>query len=374
VLTRNSVTLVVIMVLVCVTNHGLIYDSIEPSSINSAMGGSVGVVNIWHNNPLTFYSNPAIASFHEGLSWGIKSPPPPFKRMMYSNTEYYDVSLISYGYKGVGLLLPSFNRQGRMGESIDFGKLNVYDEDGNFQTSVHSYERGAVFGIAVNPLEMSRNYYNTPQVLDYFNLAIGFSRIDHKIHALDAGPIDRGSFSFKTTSYNLGVLAATNQSWKNYVNTEAVFGFALFNVFDDEYTLADTHLSYKYGHKSLGWALSATLPFDTYLSLNYPCFQELLSFRFMSANTKPHDSNSSQKGYGGEIGFLNTFYFRRGSYEDKTMALKGDTKGYGIRLNYNKMVSFSYNYSECPSIDDIERKEHEIAASFDILEFMAYSN
>jgi len=52
--------------------------------------------------------------------------------------------------------------------------------------------------------------------------------------------------------------------------------------------------------------------------------------------------------YGAEFGFLDTFYLRRGYYQDKAGHITGKTSGYGINLHYKNTVSFGYNYAEMP--------------------------
>lgn len=49
-----------------------------------------------------------------------------------------------------------------------------------------------------------------------------------------------------------------------------------------------------------------------------------------------------------EFGFLDSFYYRTGRYEDKVGRFVGNTEGYGININYKQLFSISYNYSDFP--------------------------
>lgn len=198
------------------TRYDVFFTAFEPSSINLALGEPTGVVNIWHNNPLTFYSNPAIAALHEGFSWG------------YYNQSwdlfFYDIhftsSLVSFGYKGMSITLPSLNRSLKFGTTMDYGTQDRTDEYGQYLGEFRSWENAAVFGIAANLPEVWRNYGDANPIFDHIDFSVGINgiRIVSDLAPAGTGQTETGAKGKGTAfSFNFGAIVAANYNWDNYI-------------------------------------------------------------------------------------------------------------------------------------------------------------
>ncbi len=358
------------------TEYGCLFLSLEPSSINQAMGQTVGVINIWHNNPLTLYANPALVSFHEGIAYGYKHNPGNIEGFDNIN---YNAAIASFGYKGIGFTLPALNRRSKLGINIDYGRHPYYDELGNMVGSYRPQEDAATFGFAMNPLEILR----TPEsnsLLKHFDISIGLTRLGvvsdlGYIDIIDAAnnTINKG----KTTVYNIGMIAGVNYNWEDYLAMEGVVGFARFNLFEEDILYPRSDKERIYTHLNEGYGYSVSIPSNRLTSflIEYDSifeylvyFSHIISYRFLSSTITFPDFDSHVNGKGSEFGIFDTIFIRRGRYEDRDGEVVGDTSGYGINLHYKKLISLSYNYAKFPGGPIAgSHKSEDIGFSVDIL-------
>ncbi|MDY0150825.1 MAG: hypothetical protein RBS43_00975 [Candidatus Cloacimonas sp.] len=337
-----------------ISQSGLLFLSFEPSSINRAMGGGVtGVVNIWHNNPLTVYTNPAVSAFHEGLAYGYSKD--KWGDIPELNDMYYNSSMLTYGYKGVGIMLPGYNASDKFGITFDAGTQEYPDSKGEVVGEYSSYDHATTFGFALNPCENYRSLAaSKPAWLEYVDLAIGANYID--VHS-DLGHgfgVTEQDAKADTRSLNIGGIARLNYCYDRMIGVEAVYGITHFNVEDNEITYVESEqVDPVWQSRNQGFAFGLSVKAEKLAAMIIPeqfrFFDNLLTFRYLNAKLDPlYNTDERTTGSGTEIGLLDTFFIRNGQYDDDAGEINGGTSGYGINLHYRNLVGFSYNYAETP--------------------------
>ena len=348
-----AVMLLGVLSLAAISQYGLLYLSIEPSSINRALGGDVvGCVNVWHPNPLTFYANPAIGAFHDGLAWGsthdkwgdnwgLESP------------QYYDASILSFGYRGLSLLSSVSNQNDYQGISFDSGLQTFLNEAAVEIGEAHLIDRASFYGIAVNPMRLFSGKRRIRRwITDYIDVAAGANFLSTEADYFDVQTETVKTARAKTI--NAGGIARWDYTLMNTLGIDLVYGVSHFNINKDKITYGKPQFTDTiWLHRSQGYGASVTVkagPFiSQYLSKDKIFFENIVSIRYLNAELDPLTRESEIiKAKGTEIGFLDTFFIRNGDYQDKAGHITGKTSGYGIKLGYKKMISFSYNYAEMP--------------------------
>lgn len=351
--------LLLIMVFACVTlcaisQGSLLFLSFEPSSINRAMGGGVtGVANIWHNNPLTVYTNPAVSAFQEGLSYGYSKD--KWGDIPELSDMYYNSSMLTYGYKGMAIMLPGYNASDKFGITFDQGMQELMNSNGDPIGEYHSYDHATTFGFALNPCENYRSLAaSQPAWLEYVDLAIGANYIDVHSELASSFGMPEQIVKADTRSINVGGIARLNYCYDNTLGVEAVYGLSHFNVEDNEISYIEAEqVDPVWSHRNQGFALGVSVKAEKlaaqFIPEQFRFFDNLLTFRFLNAKLDPlYNTDERITGSGIEIGFLDTFFIRNGQYDDDTGEINGGTSGYGINLHYHNLVGFCYNYAETP--------------------------
>ncbi|MCK4339022.1 MAG: hypothetical protein KAW87_03420, partial [Candidatus Cloacimonetes bacterium] len=161
-----------------------IFTMFNPSATNIAFGLESGTANIWDRNPLGVWSNPAKLGYYNGFAYG--------------NTHdswlegfikgiYHDSSYLTFGWNGVGILLPFVNNSGRFGTTLDYGEQEAYDAEGNPFIKFNSYETNSKYAVGINCIELtSRILKNIPQLRNmkqYAELSFGYS-LDYIVSGL----------------------------------------------------------------------------------------------------------------------------------------------------------------------------------------------
>lgn len=346
-----------------------VFLGLEPSSINRALGyGNIGVVDIWHNNPLISYSNPAIASLHEGISYGYTHEN-WLKGSGYSNM-YYDCGLINVGYNGIGIILPAPNKGEEYGINLDYGIYEHYDEDGNSYES-HSIESAAVYGLAINASEIMRKDELHSPVFDNLDLAFGAEYVGIKSY-LPWYVVETDYKTAKAHCFNIGAIAAYNTVYSDLYKLEGVCGIAFFNAADEKIKNEDNSKDTIYRNANLGCAVSFSIVPDALLkdkvNPELIFFNNFVSFRLLGSVQDDYSGSDNPYGFGAELGFLDTVFIRKGYYKDSAGQIEGYTRGFGFDLHYKDIISYSYNTSSIPGGDmvhsDLKSHDHAFMVNF----------
>ncbi|HNX02697.1 MAG TPA: hypothetical protein PLE33_04985 [Candidatus Cloacimonas sp.] len=345
----------VIANLSAISNYALLVNGFEPSAINLAMGGSpVGVVNIWHNEPLNAYDNPAYPSLHTGLSYSNTCY--DFMRLKHPGDEKentYYASMMSLSYKGMGFLFPSITNVQTWGIKADYGRISLTDENG-YETGITKELKEVMhpLGISVNFADLYRiisndNTFSNKKldlclgmnyILNYSSIDPGYNYPASIDEEYDANCIDSGAllkYSFPLT---------------DKIHLESVAGISMFNVFEDniEYSLEQPNKIYK--STNTGIACSASLKNPNYLKKKriMDNFENFGCLRLLAGMNDDRTKSPNIYGIGTELGFLDTIYLRGGYHKDKGGNIEGVTYGIGLDLHYRDLVSLKGNYSSFP--------------------------
>ncbi len=347
----------------------------EPSNINRGMGEITGVVNIWHNNPFTAYSNPAISSFQKGFAYSYAHE--DWMDFGSDGKLEYNRALMTIAYNGFAITLPGYNSDQRWGISMP----NTYTLYPFTDVNIEDYTQIRAFGLAINPCEIFRNnHLETYPWLKYIDLAIGANYIPLKdevtyiIYDEDIDDYQMEKMKVDADVLNIGEILRLKYCFQDKLALEAVYGLTHFNANAEHVKYDnDTEAEPIYADRNQGFAFSAAVKTNPILVNtklhNLGLFDNLFSFRYLNSALVPNYKNSEEiTGNGIELGFLDTFYYRSGNYDDDAGGISGSTNGWGINLHYKDLISFGYNYSETPGGDLVDKhKSKEYSCSFDFI-------
>ena len=174
----------IVLVLICVFMfsgmYGIheftcIFTLINPSATGSAFGNNGGASNIWDTSPLGVWSNPAKLGYHKGFAFGYSHT--PCFRTIFPDI-YHRSSYISYGWNGIGILLPAPSAKSRWGTVMSFGEREWVDEFGNVIGTFESYDACSKFAVGINTLEFVSNFITNENIRSlqfYGDISIGFN-------------------------------------------------------------------------------------------------------------------------------------------------------------------------------------------------------
>jgi len=366
-----------------ITEFACIFTMINPSATDVAFGLGSGTANIWNTSPLSVWSNPAKLGYHNGFSYGYSHT--PWFREIFPDM-YHQSSYISYGWNGIGILIPAPSAKNRWGTVMDYGEQTMLDEFGNIIGTFESYDVCSKFAVGINTLEFISNFINNESFrsLKYYgDISIGYNYdniisklVPEGIGALPPGVEGAG----ETHSSGIGYIGRISPF--NKIN--ATGKFYRLDLTAGIYYLNDerTEISYinesqsdsmPYGTRS---AFSGKFSIDLSIipemdNENIRCFiDNLFSIYYSQDNAqygKKDDSNPSVWGEGIEITFLDIFYIRKGQYIDRAGDMIGGTDGIGINFKYKDIIQFQFNKTTFPAgelQDEQEKTDFMIRIDF----------
>ncbi|HHI87453.1 MAG TPA: hypothetical protein ENK03_00735 [Candidatus Cloacimonetes bacterium] len=343
-----------------------IFTLINPSATTIAFGNESGTAYIWGNNPLNSWSNPALLAYNDCLSWGW-SRDPWFEDIiggMYVNSSY-----LSYANQDFGILIPTINASSKFGTTCDYGEQTAYDSNGNLVGTFNSYETCSRFAIAKKLFHYNilRNKGNS----DSFTLSAGY---DFRYIFSNLCPIVIDSLDREIghgTMHGLGFLGhyIHNQrlsSKNSFLIFEATAGYYQMNLFKSELSYPSATWPLPYGNR-LGVTGKVSYNFENIASIPIPFLQENISICYVY-DTQKLGEWESEWSSGFEFGFFNTLFLRWGEYHDEQGHIEGNTSGVGIKLNFNNVVNFEYNYATFPGGElQAEQRKNDLIVSVDLM-------
>lgn len=340
-----------------ISEYTCVFLALEPSNTVRALGyGGIGVADIWHNNPLNSYSNPAMASLRDGVSYGRTH-----ENWLGIDNIYYDAGMVNLGFRGLGIILPAPNQGEELGINLDYGMQTQTDAQGNEIGRFRSYESATPYGVAINFLNILRSYNEHYPLLDHIDITLGAEQIFIKSYlGPGIGEFAGVSQTEKAQIINLGCLCSLNYTVSDILKFEGVYGLSMFNPTKSTFSYinsADKDPIYRYNND--GYAVSAALLSSKLLGSFIPdeilFFDNIATVRYFAAKQDDFKSPDDIESYGAEIGLMDTIYLRRGHYDDPSGHITGDTEGIGINLHYKDLIAFTYNTSEIPGGELISR-------------------
>ncbi len=351
-----------------------VFTLINPSATNVAFGLESGTANIWDKSPLGVWSNPAKLGYYNGIAYGYLHDK-WFEGVV--EDMYHNSSYITFGWKGIGILLPFINYSNKFGTTLDYGKIATFDQHGNLVT-FNFYETCSQFAFGINYFEFVKNFICKEETISKiqkyadFSIGTGFDYF-HKVKA------DTFFYSNKVTTANIGGnlrLTPINVDNEN-LKFDISLGINFINIFKSKVTYKVDEVKYKYylpyGNRT---GIAGKLSFINIKNLadEYPLLYDISKYLFSiyaSYDNSKYGNNPSTWGKGIELTFLDIFSWRSGEYNDIDGHIVGDCKGLGVNLNYKDVVSFQYNYVEFPGGDLQKTQEKEdISFSIDIIKLI----
>ncbi len=158
-----------------ISEFACIFTMINPSATDFAFGSDSGTANIWNTNPLSVWSNPAKLGYHNGFAFGYSHT--PWFREIFPDM-YHRSSYISYGWNGIGILLPAPSTRSHWGTFMTYGEQTMLDEFGNLIGTFESYDACSKFAVGINTIEFISNFVSNESFRSlqcYGDLSVGYN-------------------------------------------------------------------------------------------------------------------------------------------------------------------------------------------------------
>lgn len=367
--------LVILLLLSCLPLMALnqtafVFMQIPPSSITRAMGyGYAGVADVWHQNALVAWDNPAIPAMHEGISYGITED--NWLKGSGIDDLYFHSGMLTVGYKGIGIILPGLNAESLTGTRFVYENHYLWDDNNR-----DSFDTAQQMGIACNPMQFVRATGATlPTALDWIDVAAGAAFTDVS-GQYDYTNNDDGSYSVSkgtASVVDVGLLAHFKKQIPSGWILESSLGFKKYNVTDAKGVFTGDRYTDPVGANEIwGMGLSVALPPEA-IPVNYPFKQwstTAMSLRVLGdANFSPNINPTS--GIGAELGLADALYLRAGYYDDQDGHIYGYTLGYGVNLHFLEFMAIECNYANFPGGDLVDRQESwDGMIMFDLIQWL----
>lgn len=366
----KKLAFLVILVLMLTNLFGVsefagIFTIINPSARGRAFGNNSGAADIWDTSPLGAWSNPAKLGYHNGFSFGY-SDDPWFAEIFHD--MYHRSSYISYGWKGIGVLLPAPSAKNKWGTVMSYGEQTQLDEDGNIIGTFESYDADTKYGFGINLVEFASNFiYNDflKSINSYGEFSFGYSYDD--IYSALA-PEGTGVSSYNTKGIGISKFSSYGYLLRlsPFNKRNVLGGFftldlvgSINNINPDKKKISyinESQADYLPWGTHSAFAAKLTINKDIVINSELPpvldsIFSNLISIYYSYDDTQYGEetaSNPGEWGRGAEITFFDVFSIRKGRYSDTAGEVVGDTSGYGINLNYNDIFQFQYNNAKFP--------------------------
>lgn len=365
---KKFIFLIVVLILITqvfgISEFACIFTMINPSATDVAFGLDSGTANIWNTSPLSVWSNPAKLGYHKNFAFG------------YSNDSWYgDIfhdmyhrsSYISYGWNGIGILLPAPSTRSHWGTFMSYGKQDQLDEFGNPLGTFESYDACSKFAVGINTLEFISNFINKENIrsLQYYgDLSIGFN-CDYIIS--DLAPEGTGSSEIgikglgKTFSSGIGLIGRISplndfNVSNEFYRLDLTVGVYFINPFRTKIQYENESQSdpIPYGLKSaFSGKFSIDINIIPELDKDYVRYfiKNLFSFYYSQDDDQygeKSNTNPNVWGEGIEYTFLDIISIRKGQYIDRAGDIVGKTEGFGLNFRYKDIFQFQFNKTKFP--------------------------
>jgi hypothetical protein len=340
---------------------------INYSASNVALGYSSGVTNIWSSSNIS--GNPALLGYQKGVSY----------RYSNGDLKWVDVSesVLSYGWKGIGLSLPMPSYKGEFG-FVQHTDLAIFGEDvfGPIYEEVDYFNSSQKFSVGFNVYETLTNFNFISPKKRISEFSVGFT-LKRQEMEYDYRDSPDWELDFWTQDYgflyqvDMSKLLETN----SLIHTELAIGMHLINpskrkvgfridndgdglINEDPFDLLDNdgdglvdedrpEGKFTADHDSrFGISVHVNIPLSKVSNIQPNHFLTHFSQDFFSAtfNLENGVTNNSQ---GIEFTLLNIISYYVGDYSEHEdfLALDqdADTRGWKIHLNYKELFTLEYS-------------------------------
>ncbi len=354
-------------------NTACIFNEINPSATNTALGKIGGGANIWNQNPLDVWSNPAKLGYFKGVSVGY------LHNSWYGEVFddiYFNSSYLTVGWKGLGLMIPMINNQLKFGTSFEYGSQDMFDENANYLGSINSWESSSGFALGINLYEFygafnSNETFSQLQAYSDFSIGYNYNFIRSNLPPEGVGNTEIVHTNGNTHSDGLGLiwrispLNEKNYSSNCFFKADLVSSLYFRNI-------SKTNLDNGENIRPLLYSTDAAISFrmamgidnvkeiiasNVYDKLSIFC-SDIISVNGNYGSSYIMDCNG-EWGKGIDLTILDIVSFRWGYYQDSQGDLEGKTSGMGFNLRYKNLIHLQYNFAKFPGGDLQEFQERE---------------
>lgn len=336
---------------------------LTPSATDVIFGARSGGANIWNRNPLDVWSNPAKLGYFDKVRTGSSS----FKVYdeYISNPVSFSASYITFGMKGIGIMLPLTNSHNRFGYS--YSRTYYYPYPGS-----EVYDYNSEFALGVNLLKFYENYSDNELLkeLEYYSdFSIGYNYdivfYDYSISAIE---IPSGKQDYMDGLGMIWRISPLNQfnNGKLY-NLKADFVTSMYyrgitSQYDETITTAAS-IRLAWGNECLKKIVD-TAPFDFLSSFSTNLVSVYASYDNIEDDNPYWEDEYS---YGYELTILDVLSLRKGKDNDESEY----NLGWGINLRYKDLVQFQMNQAKFSSklFSDFQSKT-DYMLKFDLLRLL----
>ncbi|MBS3742001.1 MAG: hypothetical protein KGY75_00415 [Candidatus Cloacimonetes bacterium] len=350
-----------------------IFTMINPSAANVAMGRNSGTANIWNKNPLNVWSNPAKLGYFEKFSWAWTH------QEWFFDSMYFDSSYLTYGRKGVGVMVPFINNFSKFGTSFDYGEIYVSNDYGQVVDTLHQYDVNSKFALGINCFDVIYNYIaptkNRPLLFKSIKLSLGYSLNYIESHCPNVAISNPESLTYpdKKFTHDIGTIIHIDPVKMPFEGFDAELSLAwnFINVNRGKLKWSEEDEWYlPYGYRN---AVAAKLYF---IKLNkdktpeiFNNYSDYLISLYATHDNVHYGDDPTIWSDGLEVSLLNFFFMRWGEYHDHKGHVVGDSRGFGFNLYFDP-VKIQFNFAQYPGGELVaEIEKYDIAINLDIMEF-----
>ncbi|MCD4819842.1 MAG: hypothetical protein K8S23_14255 [Candidatus Cloacimonetes bacterium] len=380
----NLFLVMLIMLIIVVEVHSLqnylgIFTFSSLSSTDIALG-TIGTANIYNSSPLSVLSNPAKLGYHQGLSFGLLDVFGTNCDMISYNESmeksYSNASYLSYGCKGIGLMIPVINKLDKWGYACH--ACDMIPENGNDIQP----DTASCFALGINIYELLNNFNNKKNafIKHEFSFGFSFTKIYSDFSAITGGDKKLIAKSLTTDFGFIYSYSPINKLNSKYFQTDFNAGITLINSNKSKFEFISSDLTMYEVFVPFGTNIGVTskilIKTESLKTMginNYPMnlfAKNLLSltivYDMQYGNFNHVEIYDKEYGCGVEVSLLDIFSLRFGKYWNNHSSIIRDTFGYGINLNFKDIFQFQFN--QVKNISDLLDSPYSIQG--DINDYM----
>jgi hypothetical protein len=351
----------------------------NPSATGRALGITGGGADIWNQNPLDVWSNPAKLGYFEGLSMGYSHDDCSGN---YWDEAYFDNSYLTLGWNGIGLMLPMLNHSSKFGSTLYCEMQDLNNDDGVCIGEVESWESSSGFALGVNLLEFYgaiQKQEDCTRLRSFTDLSIGYNYNFINSELTGYSSSEDSIIKLKSHTDGLGIifrfspLNGDNSPNFGFINTDLVISKYYRNLSKTKMQYLENTQPIYFSTETaavikLGVGIKSIAGSELANVLSTFC-KDIISVKYTLGNSHIVD-DYWLSGDGIELTLLDLVSFRWGNYKNREKEINGETSGVGLNLRYRDVVQFQYNYAEFPGGDLEDVMEvSEYMLNFNLLKF-----
>ena len=343
-----------------------IFTLINPSATNTALGRIGGGANIWTQNPLDIWDNPAKLGYFRGISLGYTHD--SWYEEAYEG-RYYDAAYSTVGWSGLGAMYPLTTSKSALGSRLDTGKWLLYDENGNEIDPIYQSDISTGFAIGMNLMESYCIFFSNrtlSKIQSFSELSIGYNYNFIRFGTWELGnknrdrKLDRYFYNHSNglgLIFRLSPLNEINNASHHFIKADIVSSVYFRNLSHSSIVYIRDSVPIHYG-TDIAVAIKMRMDIDNMQRIISSEIYDFLSVFcsdiiscYCNYGSYITEDFEDEIGTGIELTLLDIVSFRWGYHSDKSGNIEGNTSGIGINLSYKGILNFQYNFAKFPGGD-----------------------